>query len=69
MGKVFEVIDGKQCATEVVDGTRVVRNPGYDYGLADDDTRITGVEHISVVREGTQGPFFTTPVANLREVE
>lgn len=34
----------------------------YDYGLANDDTRSTGIEHISVTHDDKGGhPSFTCP--------
>lgn len=63
---IYEVIDGKKCSIEQPDGQRV--ETCYTYGCAEDDTRITGVEHTGVRVVGTQRPFFTTPTDNLRRV-
>lgn len=42
---------------------------GSDYGCADDDTRITGVEHIAVTANATGGtPFMTAPKRILKEI-
>jgi hypothetical protein len=48
-------------------GTVVFRLRGWDYGLANDDTRLTDVEHISVTLS-PQGdyPSFTVPMDDLR---
>ncbi len=41
----------------------------YDYGLANDDTRATGIPHISVTLDPEGGnPFFTVPVADLEAI-
>jgi hypothetical protein len=49
-------------------GTQVYHFMKYDYGCANDDTRATGVEHISV-SENPQGdyPFFTVPLPHLEK--
>lgn len=50
-------------------GTKVVKAKYHDYGLSNDDTRHTGVEHTSVsLKEDGDYPFFTIPVYKLREV-
>ena len=50
-------------------GTIVYDLRGYDYGLASDDTRHTGVEHVSVTLnpEGDY-PSFTIAKDSLREL-
>ena len=41
-------------------GTIVYDCKGHDYGCANDDTRFTGIEHISVTtNEDGDYPFFT----------
>lgn len=48
-------------------GTVVFRPKGWDYGAANDDTRVTGVEHISVTLSSSGDyPFFTIPKRDLR---
>ena len=50
-------------------GAVVYRNYGYDYGCSNDDTRYTGIEHISVtLKEDGTYPFFTVPICFLDEV-
>ena len=50
-------------------GTTVYKAVYYDYGLANDDTRTTGVEHISVTLKEDGGyPFFTIPAYILEGV-
>lgn len=36
----------------------IVFKMGYDYGLASDDTRMTGIEHISVAMPGEGGRYW-----------
>jgi len=41
-----------------------------DYGLANDDTRATGVEHITVtLNEDGSNPGFTIPLHHLEEIK
>jgi hypothetical protein len=47
-------------------GTIVYDCKSHDYGLADDDTRFTGIKHKSVTLDPTGDyPFFTVPVRDL----
>ena len=48
----------------------VVYNPRYhDYGLAHDDTRATGIPHVSVTLDSDGGyPTFTVPITDLLPV-
>lgn len=51
-------------------GDTVYATTMHDYGLASDDTRITGMQHISVsLNPKGAHPFFTIPVAHLRNIE
>lgn len=54
--------------TTIPAGSTVYQYTGYDYGLAKDDTQITGWQHMSVTlnRDGST-PFFTIPVKDLDE--
>lgn len=50
-------------------GTLVYDCAGYDYGTANDDTRMTGVVHKSVTLDpGGDYPFFTVPASDLERV-
>jgi len=52
-------------------GHVVYRSERHDYGLANDDSRMTGVEHWSMTfhPEGSgEAPHFTIPVADLEEI-
>lgn len=54
---------------DVPSGTIVAKAKFYDYGLSSDDTRLTGVHHISVTKDLEGGyPFFTIPTYKLVEV-
>jgi hypothetical protein len=47
-------------------GTIVYRCTRYDYGGASDDTRLTGIEHVSMTLDPTGDyPFFTVPAPDL----
>ncbi len=42
---------------------------GFDYGLADDDTRAAGSKRITVTLDEDGGyPFFTHPLEDLEEI-
>ena len=50
-------------------GDIVVKCKMHDYGLASDDTRITGIEHVSVTKDPEGGwPSFTIPKAHLEQL-
>lgn len=50
-----------------VKGTVAYECAKYDYGSASDDTRITGIKHISLsLKEDGDYPFFTHPEHLLR---
>ncbi len=50
-------------------GTIVYDCAQHDYGLASDDTRGFGIEHISVsLTEDGDYPFFTVPVVQLEKL-
>jgi len=51
---------------DYVAGTIVFDQIGHDYGLASDDTEITGKEHITVTLNADEDyPGFTVPVSDL----
>ena len=55
---------------DVQEGDMVQEFTDHDYGLASDDTRATGVEHISVVPcAEPNGPSFTVPLSDLEEIK
>ena len=50
-------------------GTIVFDLASYDYGLASDDTRQTGIEHVSVtLNEDGDYPSFTVAKADIQEI-
>jgi hypothetical protein len=50
-------------------GTIVYECGTHDYGLASDDSRYTGIEHISVTLDPEGGyPFFTVPLTGVEKV-
>lgn len=50
-------------------GTDVYRAEIWDCGIAGDDSRTTGAEHISVsLKPDGSAPFFTIPVSLLKEI-
>lgn len=51
-------------------GTVCYKLSGYDYGLASDDTRMTGIEHVSMTLDPNGGyPSFTVPLEDLEEFQ
>lgn len=53
-----------------VAGTIVYSCAKHDYGLADDDTRLTGIRHVSVtLNPDGDYPFFTVPEGSIERVE
>ena len=51
-------------------GTIVFKTRRNDFGCAVDDSRIEGVEHMSVtLNEDGDYPFFTVPVSGLKEIK
>lgn len=51
-------------------GDAVYDQRGHDYGLASDDTRITGIEHVTVtLNENGDYPGFTVPKHHLIKVD
>jgi hypothetical protein len=49
-------------------GMIVIPYEGFDYGLADDDTRAKGSTRITVTLEDGSFPFFTHPLDDLEEL-
>lgn len=62
--------DGRLNTPETKAGATVYESAKYDYGLASDDTRYTGVDHVSVtLKEDGDYPFFTHPLHLLEEIK
>ncbi len=66
MTKTYRMLKDSSLEPKAVIGTIVYGISHHDYGLASDDSRMTGVPHISVTlnSEGLY-PFFTVPLADL----
>lgn len=68
MPQAYKVLKDSKLNPEAKAGTIVYRQSGHDYGLSSDDTRATGVEHISVTLKRSGGyPGFTIPRRDLEE--
>lgn len=67
MTRSYRMLKDSTIAPEAKVGTVVFRCKGHDYGCASDDTRMTGIEHISVTfhADGSY-PFFTVPLSDLK---
>lgn len=62
MPQAYRVKSDSKLQPKATAGSTVYRFSGYDYGLASDDTRMTGVEHVSVTLDSAGGaPSFTIP--------
>lgn len=68
---MYEIIDVRRVANkDAMVGETVYLCRGYDYGCASDDTRATGIEHVSVTyKEDGEYPFFTIPRGALRKIK
>ena len=66
----YKIIRSDRAANKDVKvGDLVHSCKGYDYGCSSDDTRITGIEHISVtLDENGDYPFFTIPDEDLERL-
>lgn len=66
MGKAYTVKRADRAASTVEVGDTVYYCKGHDYGCANDDSRMTGIEHVSVtINEDGDYPFFTIPRADI----
>lgn len=67
--KKYKIIRSDRAAKDVEVGTIVYDSAKHDYGLSSDDTRMTGIYHVSVtLNEDGDYPFFTIPFVDLEEV-
>lgn len=65
----FKVLKDAALSPEAKAGTTVYSIKGWDYGLASDDTRMTGVEHVSVtLKPDGDYPSFTIPRSHLEKI-
>lgn len=66
----YRMLADSKVNEKVKAGATVYDQRGYDYGLARDDTRATGVEHITVTLNADGDyPGFTVPVTALEKVQ
>ena len=66
----YEMLADSPLERKAVKGAIVYKFVRYDYGLASDDTRMTGVPHVSVTLDPEGGyPFFTVPETAIREIK
>jgi len=67
--KAYRMLRDSTVNTEVKAGATVYDCKGWDYGVANDDTRMTGVAHQSVTLDPEGGyPSFTVPVRDLEPI-
>lgn len=67
MSKPYEMLADSRVEESVKKGATVFACAKHDYGCASDDTRITGVHHVSVTKDpGGDYPFFTVPFKDLK---
>lgn len=70
MPRKYELLADSKIESTATKGTIAYACAKCDYGVASDDTRITGDEHISLsLKEDGDYPFFTHPVYLLKEVK
>jgi hypothetical protein len=70
MTRKYELLVDSTIEAQAKKGTIAYKSAKHDYGLAGDDTRITGVEHISLsLKEDGDYPFFTHPLHLLKEIK
>lgn len=66
---MFKIINNSRSAVPTELGEKVYTSVGHDYGCASQDTRYTGVEHVSVTRDpASKYPFFTIPMKDLEKL-
>lgn len=67
--KRFKLLKDSLLNEDAKEGCSVYEYIGCDYGLARDDTELTGIKHISVTLDpdGIGTPFFTVPFNFLEE--
>lgn len=70
MAAKYIMLSSSTIEPEAREGTIVYSCRMADYGCAGDDSRITGVEHVSMTLKEDGGyPFFTHPRHMLKKVE
>lgn len=70
MSKAYRLLRDAATNPDAVAGTVVYACAKHDYGLARDDTRMTGIVHISVTLDPDGDyPFFTVPEDSISKME
>lgn len=70
MVRKFKLLTNSKIEPKAIVHTVVYGATRHDYGLARDDSRFTGVEHISVtLNSDGDYPFFTHPRHELIEIK
>jgi len=70
MIKAYKMLVDSRLEPKATKGTTVYDCRGYDYGTASLDTRMSGIEHMSVTLDPEGGyPFFTVPVDAVELIE
>src|SRR4051812_30441263 len=68
--KAYRVLKASQLNSAATEGTLVFPCRTHDYGMASDDTQLTGIKHVSVTLKRSGGyPFFTIPLHDLESCE
>lgn len=68
--QAYRVLKDSALSEEAKAGSVVYDCLGHDYGLASDDTRMTGIEHVSVTLKRSGGyPYFTIPRRDLKKID
>lgn len=66
MVRKYRVLKDSKREPKAVAGMIIYDSFNYDYGCANDDTRLTGVEHKSFTLDPKGGyPFFTMPARDV----
>jgi hypothetical protein len=69
MGQPYRIVRADRAASPVNVGDTVWYCRGHDYGCANDDSRATGIHHVSVtLKSDGDYPFFTIPREDIAEL-
>lgn len=67
--QAFKLLKDSKLEPKATAGATVYEIRGWDYGIASDDTQITGIPHTSVTLDPEGGPpSFTIPVSHLERI-
>lgn len=66
----YKILRSDRANGDIEVGDEVYELHGYDLGLASDDTRATGIKHITVTKnENGDYPGFTIPLIDLEVIK